>query len=61
MKFLSYFNFFKKSTAEDEAKRLEFEYARNALAHQEAAEHHAALATFYKTGLVRMGVQLSGR
>jgi len=47
-------NPFKKTTAADEAKRLEFEYARQALAHQEAAEHHAALATFYKSGLQRM-------
>ena len=47
-------NPFKKTTAADEAERLKFEYARQALAHQEAAEHHAALAAFYKGGLKRM-------
>jgi len=51
-------NPFAKPTAAEEAKRLESEYALQALAHQEAANHHAALAAFYKGGLNRMNEQL---
>jgi hypothetical protein len=45
---------FRQPTAEEIAARLAIDAQRNAIEHEAAAEHHAALATMYRARFARL-------
>ena len=56
MNFLKYLNPFRKPSAEQEAARLQAEYALKGIEHQEAAAFNSHLAAFYKSGVDRLQI-----